>query len=95
MRNYAAWIVGLVAIVYFQLVTYWQQATIETMLQTEQALVQDLAALSKDIQQVRRECGNDGRRLDKVERQMDIIVAASRAGWHQAHRMMRAGVFGR
>ncbi len=32
-------------------------------------------------------------RLDTIERQTDIVTAAARGGWRQAHALIRAGAF--
>lgn len=72
---------------------HYQQEALQTLLNTQYALVQDYAALSSDIQKLRRENLILPERVEKIEYQMDLVTAATRSGWKQAYRLVQAGVF--
>ena len=86
----AALVLGYVAL---GAANYYQQIALNVMLENERALVQDLRTLSSDIQRLRREQNGFPGRVEKIELQMDLVTAATRAGWGQAYKMVRAGVF--
>lgn len=92
MRDFIIGALVTVVLVLGAVVAY-QQFTIEVMLDTELATLQNFVNLSKDIQDLRREVGKEARSHENLERQMDIVTAASRSGWRKAERMIRSGVF--
>lgn len=79
-----------------------QREVIEHLTQEQAALVGVYESLQAEVGKVRAECSSvwyldaDVRRLKdqmgKVEYQMDIVTAASRSGWDDAHRLIRSGV---
>jgi hypothetical protein len=85
---------GLAAIGAMCAVLVVQQDAIERLTYTQLALTQDYKELSDDIQAVRRECTEAAADHDTILAQMDLVVAASRSGWDDAHRLIRAGVLG-
>ena len=71
--------------------TYLHQVTIEEMLETQGRQIADYAALSADIQALRRDIEARTKPHETLECQMQMLVAASRGGWRKAERLIQTG----
>lgn len=76
---------------------YLQHRTMQYLADSQRIETQRAAAQSKEIAALRREVARlhreDSLRLLKLEKQTDLMVAASRSGWRGAESLMRTRQF--
>ena len=79
---------GLIVFAALTAANVYQQESIERILETQSRLLRDYKSITLELSRVQRDRAD----IKKLQYQMDIVTAASRSSWAQAHRLIREGV---
>lgn len=79
--------IGLVVFASLTAVNVYQQEVIEEILETQSRIILDYKNVTIELARARR----DRAEIKRLQYQMDIVTAASRSGWDDAHRLIRSG----
>ena len=79
--------IGLVVFTALTAVNVYQQEAIEEILEAQSHLILDYKNVTIELARVQRDRAD----IKKLQYRMDIVTAASRSGWDDAHRLIRSG----